>query len=183
MGRSLLTVTVALTCLLSAAAGTAAAGTRPVTAQLTGAAVWSGQDPYFVHTFAISGVVDGVGGGGTYSGTLQAGTYFTSFTCGPACAPVTGTIDFVTRQGSFTTTVQPGGLVVWESIGSGTHYQFALTLKFAGGTRSFSHASGAFSLPYVSSLPAPGSWWCTPNCSIEDTGTLTGTISHPASAG
>jgi hypothetical protein len=184
--RLVLTLTVALTWLVSAAAGTAAAATFPVNAQLSGTAVWSAQDALsFVHTFSISGTVDGLGGGGTYSGTLDAGTYSTSASCGPACADVTGTIDFVTRRGSFTATVQPAGLVVWFSIGSGTTYNFTLTLTFVGGTRSFSHATGELGLSYFSHLPSPGSGVCNPfpTCSISDGGTLTGTISRPAAAG
>jgi hypothetical protein len=71
-------------------------------------------------------------------------------------------------------------LVVLFAIGSGEHYQFSMPLTFNGGTRSPSHASGAFSLLYDSTLPSPGSGLCTPTCTVRDRGTLTGTISRPA---
>lgn len=73
-------------------------------------------------------------------------------------------------------------MVILFAIGSGEHYQFSLPLTFNGGTRSFSHASGAFSLLYDSTLPSPGSGQCNPTCTVRDRGTLTGTISRPASA-
>lgn len=174
MKRLLLTTaTVVLATLLASASG-AAASTQTVDATLAGAAEWSG-DPLHVETFTIHGDVSGTIEG-TYSGTLVAGTYFNSNTCGPVCAPITGTIDFSTRRGSFSTTVEPGGLVTLFSIGSGNHYSFALTLQIVSGTRYYSHASGELSLSYGSdqnfNLPE-----CQ-ICPIADGGHLTGTIAR-----
>jgi hypothetical protein len=160
--------------LLVAATG-ATAGGQNVSWRLGGTAEWSGPG-FLAETFSIHGSVDG----GTYSGTLHAGPYFTTPTCGPQCAPVTGTIDFATRQGTFTANVEPEGLVSVVSIGSGTTYSFALTLRVVSGTKSFAHAGGTLSLTYESHLPTN-----QPNCSvcpIEDGGTLTGNMERGPSA-
>jgi hypothetical protein len=179
MKRLLLTsVTLVLATLLASASG-ATAATQTVDATLAGAAEWTG-DPLQVETFSIHGTVSGTVEG-TYSGTLNAGTYFNSNTCGPTCAPITGTIDFVTRRGSFSTTVAPGGLLTLFAIGSGNHYSFALTLQIVDGTRYYKHASGELSLSYGSdqnfNLPE-----CQ-ICPIADGGHLTGTIVRGPSAG
>ena len=170
----LMSVTLVLATLLASATG-ATAGTQTVDATLSGAAEWSGGDVFHVETFSIHGDVSGTING-TYSGTLNAGPYFNSDTCGPECAPVTGTIEFVTQRGSFTTTVEPGGLLTLFAIGSGNHYSFALTLQIVDGTRYYKHASGELSLSYGSdqnfNLPE-----CQ-ICPIADGGHLTGTIAR-----
>jgi hypothetical protein len=172
---ALTTLTMLLAGLLAAGSGTTAAG-HPVNWTLAGAAEWSGSG-FLAEKFSIHGVINGVG---TYSGTLEAGPYFTTETCGPQCAPVTGTIDFVTRRGNLTATVAPEGLVTVVSIGSGTTYDFTLPLQILSGTRAYARASGSLSLSYSSHLPTnqPG---CSV-CPIEDAGTLTGMIARVRSA-
>jgi hypothetical protein len=160
--------------LLVAATG-ATAGGQNVRWTLGGTAEWSGST-FLAETFSIHGSVDG----GTYSGALHAGTYFTTPTCGPQCAPVTGTIDFATHQGTFTATVDPAGLVSVVSIGSGTTYSFTLTLRIVSGTKSFAHATGTLGLTYESHLPT-NQVECAV-CPIVDSGTLTGNVDRGPSS-
>jgi hypothetical protein len=157
--------------LVAAAPGATAPG-QALNWGLLGTAEWSGSG-FLAETFAIHGDVTGAG---TYSGKLNAGPYFTTDTCGPQCAPVSGALDFVTRQGNLSTIVEPDGLVTVLSIGSGTTYYFTLDLAIVGGTRAFSHASGTLSLSYASHQPT-GQPDCIV-CPIEDGGTLTGSITH-----
>jgi hypothetical protein len=150
----------------------ATAAPQNVDWRLTGTAEWSGSG-VLTETFAINGAIEGVG---TYSGTLNAGAYYTTDTCGPQCAPVTGTITFDTRRGSITTNVDPAGLVTVTTIGSGTTYGFSLTLVTVSGTRAYRHVTGTLDLSYASHLPTN-----QPDCSvcpIEDVGTVTGTLTH-----
>jgi hypothetical protein len=168
---ALSTLALLLATLVLAASG-ATAPTQTVDWKLAGTAVWSGPG-VLAETFAIHGAVQGVG---SYSGTLHAGTYFTTDTCGPQCAPVTGTIDFVTNRGTLTTTVDPQGLVTVTSIGSGTTYYFSLPLTIANGTRSYGHASGGLTLTYASHLPT-NQIGCNV-CPIEDSGTLAGQVAR-----
>ena len=173
----------ALVALLVIVAGATAAKSETVNWTLRGAAEWTpspvtGIDN--VQQFAVHGSIAGVG---TYSGTLTAGDYFTTNTCGPQCAPITGTIIFVTQRGSLTTTVDPGGVVSVTLIGSGTYYYFTLDLSVVDGTKSYSHASGHFSLQYSSDLRNDAYAPCDPSpCTVEDGGTLTGSTSHGAAS-
>ena len=139
---------------------------------MSGTAEWSSEP--LVETFKIHGVLSG-GAGGTYSGTLHAGPYSgPTGTCGPICAPVTGTIDFSTRAGSFSTSAT--GEVSEEDTASHESYGFRLTLDIVGGTRSFSHASGELALEYLSFRFQGAANGCFPLCPIMDSGTLTGTV-------
>jgi hypothetical protein len=167
----------ALVATLLVATSGATAPTQPIDWRLDGTAAWSGSG-FLAQAFAIHGVVKGLG---SYSGTLNAGTYFTTETCGPQCAPVTGTIEFVTHRGNLTMTVDPEGLVTVISIGSGTTYSFSLPLTITGGTRSYAHLSGSLTLSYSSTLPTN-----QPNCSIcpiVDGGELTGQVVRSPSTG
>jgi hypothetical protein len=152
-----------------------AAGGQPVHYTLSGTAEWSAEP--LVETFSIHGTLSGPAAhGGTYSGTLHAGVYSgPTPTCGPVCAPVTGTIDFVTPGGSFSTTVETGEVSV-ESTASHTSYGFRLTLGIVGGTRSYARASGELALEYLSFRFEGVSNGCQPLCPITDSGTLTGTV-------
>jgi hypothetical protein len=172
---ALTTFALVLAALLVAASGSTAPA-QTVDWKLAGTATWSGPG-VLAQSFAIHGTVQGLG---TYSGTLTAGTYFTSETCGPDCAPVSGTIQFVTHRGNLTTTVDPQGLVTVTTIGSGTTYGFSLPLRVTGGTKSYGHAGGTLTLDYASHLPTN-----QPDCSvcpIEDTGTLTGQLDRTPSS-
>jgi hypothetical protein len=171
---ALIALALVLAGLLVAATG-ATAGGQNVSWTLGGTAEWSGST-FLAETFAVHGSVDG----GTYSGTLHAGAYFTTATCGPQCAPVTGTIDFATHQGTFTANVEPAGLVSVVSIGSGTTYSFELTLSIVSGTKSFAHATGTLGLTYESHLPT-NQVECNV-CPIVDAGTLTGNVDRGPSS-
>jgi hypothetical protein len=171
---ALTTVALVLATLLVASTG-ATAPAQTVDWRLSGTATWSGPG-VLAQSFAIHGTVEGFG---TYSGTLTAGTYFTSSTCGPECAPVTGTILFSSHKGDLTTTVDPQGLVTVTTIGSGTTYGFSLPLRIVDGTKSYGHTGGTLTLDYASHLPTN-----QPDCSvcpIEDTGSLTGQLNRAPS--
>ena len=177
MKRLALSALTALAAAFVLATSGATAPAHTIDWKLSGTAVWSGSG-FLAQSFAIHGTVAGLG---SYSGTLNAGTYFTTETCGPQCAPVTGTIQFDTHRGSLTTTVDPQGLVTVTSIGSGTTYSFSLPLTITDGTKSFAHASGSLSLSYGSTLPTN-----QPDCSvcpIVDGGELTGQVLRSPSAG
>jgi hypothetical protein len=159
-------------CALTSFSSAVAAGGQPVHYTLSGTAEWSPEP--LVDTFSIHGVLSGRGGG-TYSGTLHAGPFTgPTATCGPVCAPVTGTIDFVTPGGSFSTSA--AGEVSEEDTASHESFGFRLGLEIVSGTRSFSHASGELALEYLSFRFQGGANGCFPLCPIMDSGTLTGTI-------
>jgi hypothetical protein len=170
MKRLALITLAALAVALPFATSGATATTQTVDWSLSGTSVWSGSG-FLADTFAIHGKVQGLG---SYSGTLDAGPYFTTETCGPSCAAVTGTIKFVTRRGTLSTQVDPEGLVTVISIGSGTTYSFTLPLVVTGGTKNFRRAVGSLSLSYGSTLPT-NQPECSV-CSIVDGGELTGQI-------
>jgi hypothetical protein len=170
MKRLALTTLVLVLATFLAASSGATAPTQTIDWKLTGTAAWSGP-VLSAQSFAIHGAVAGAG---SYSGTLDAGAYFTTNTCGPSCAPITGSIVFVTHQGTLSTRVDPAGLVTVTSIGSGTTYGFTLPLVITGGTKSYSRASGSLSLAYASTLPT-NQPECTV-CPIVDSGELTGQI-------
>jgi hypothetical protein len=170
MKRLALTTLTALAVALPFATSGATAPAQTVDWTLNGTAVWSGSG-FLAEAFAIHGKVQGLG---SYTGTLTAGPYFTTDTCGPSCASVTGTVIFATRRGTLSTRVDPDGLVTVISIGSGTTYSFTLPLVITGGTKSLRHASGSLSLSYGSTLPTN-----QPECNvcpIVDGGELTGQI-------
>jgi hypothetical protein len=181
MRRIAVIALAAFVALLVVVAGATAAKSQTVNWTLRGAAEWTPSTApgnYNVQTFEVHGSVEGVG---TYSGTLTAGDYFTTNTCGPQCALITGTITFVTQQGSLTTTVDPGGVVSVNVIGSGTYYYFTLDLSVVDGTKRYTHVSGHFSLQYSSDLQHDGYFPCDPSpCTVHDGGTLTGSISRGA---
>ena len=172
-----LLIAAAVLGMLLASGASAAPGQRLDTT-LTGSAEWS--SVFVAGTFTVHGTVAKPKSHGleTYSGTLHAGTYGPpTGTCGPVCAPVTGTIDFTGRQGSITATVT--GSVGEQDTASSTAYDFTLVLTVTGGTGRYASASGELQLHYMSQLlrDPPG---CTA-CPITDTGTLTGTVAraHP----
>jgi len=170
MKRLALATLAALAVALPFATSGATATAQTVDWKLNGTAVWSGSG-LLADGFAIHGKVQGLG---SYSGTLTAGPYFTTETCGPSCAAVAGTITFVTRRGTLSTSVDPDGLVTVISIGSGTTYSFTLPLVITGGTKTYKRATGSLSLSYGSTLPTN-----QPECSvcpIVDGGELTGQI-------
>ena len=129
---------------LLALASSAAAGTDRA-ATLTGTAEWTDLSTHVHGTFA------GKAGKGTYDGTLDGGTSFTSGDCGPVCEPVTGSITFSAKRGSFTGVVQPGSVVALVDIASNSWRNFTLTLDVVNGTRGYAHANGdVLTLSYTS---------------------------------
>jgi len=176
MRRTALVGVATFVALLVVALG-ASAKTRSVDWTLAGAADWTpntAPGTAQVHTFAVHGSITDVG---TYSGTLNAGDYFQTETCGPECAPVTGSLTFVTKQGSFTATLDSSSYLYVNVIGSGTYYTMVLDLTVSDGTKSYSHASGEFSLQYSSSLQNDGYQPCDPSpCTVHDAGELTGSF-------
>jgi hypothetical protein len=160
--------TVALAVLAAGAAGALGASARDKVGALTGTSQWT---PGYV----LSGTFDGGFGRGTYSGALAAGASFTSSTCGPVCAGLTGSMTFSTRTGSFTGTVQPGSVVSMEDIASHSFRDFRVQLKVVGGTGRYAHARGRLSLTY-SSVWTHDWEGGVPVDAIADAGTLVGTI-------
>jgi hypothetical protein len=168
--RIIVTVLVLGACLLGAISGASAAGGQRVDERLVGTSEWSGQ--FLAETFSIQGTL-AKGSGGSYSGTLHASPWSgPTPTCGPVCAPVTGTIEFVTRGGTFTASVDPGSFAVEIDSASHSDYEFVLDLTIVSGTGSYSHASGDLHLDYSSFKFNPPA--CP--CDVQDNGTLTGTI-------
>jgi hypothetical protein len=178
MKRFAVTALVAFAAALAVVAGATAGKGQEVNWRLQGAATWTPNTVpgiYNVRTFDVHGTVEGVG---TYSGTLTAGTYYSTNECGPQCAPITGTITFVTKRGTITTTVDEGVVSVIV-IGSGTYYSFTLTLSILDGTKRYKHTSGDLNLLYGSSLQNDGYFPCDPSpCTVQDGGDLTGIISR-----
>ena len=103
--RRLLVTTVALLALSTSAAAGAGRGVA-----LTGTAEWSDAWTHVHGTFA------GALGKGSYDGTLDGGAQFTTGDCGPVCEPVSGSITFTSKRGSFTGVVEPGSVVALEDI-------------------------------------------------------------------
>jgi hypothetical protein len=130
--RRLLVTAVAL---LALSASAASAASRNAT--LTGTAEWSDASTHVHGTFA------GTVGKGSYDGTLDGGAQFTSGDCGPVCEPVSGSIAFTTKRGSFTGVVQPGSVVALVDIASNSWRNFTLTLEVVDGTRKYARADGA----------------------------------------
>jgi hypothetical protein len=132
MLRRLLVTTVAL---LALSASAASAANR--SGALTGTAEWSDFSTHVHGTFA------GGFGKGSYDGTLDGGTPFTTGDCGPVCEPVTGSIAFTGKRGSFTGIVEPDGVVALVDIASNSWRNFTLTLEVTDGTHAYAHADGA----------------------------------------
>jgi hypothetical protein len=130
MRRLLVTAVALLTLSVSAAS----AANRSAT--LTGTAEWSDASTHVHGTFA------GTVGRGSYDGTLDGGAPFTSGDCGPVCEPVSGSITFTTRRGTFTGIVQPGSVVALVDIASNSWRNFTLTLEVVNGTRWYTRANG-----------------------------------------
>ena len=130
--RRLLVTTVAL---LALSASAASAANRSAT--LTGTAEWSDASTHVHGTFA------GRLGRGRYDGTLDGGAPFTSGDCGPVCEPVSGSITFTSKRGSFTGVVEPGSFVALVDIASNSWRNFTLTLEVADGTRAYARANDA----------------------------------------
>ena len=120
---------------LLALSGPASAANRSAT--LTGTAEWSDASTHVHGTFA------GTFGKGSYDGTLDGGAPFTTGDCGPVCEPVSGSITFTTKRGSFTGVVQPGSVVALVDIASNSWRNFTLTLEVVDGTRWYTRAEGA----------------------------------------
>jgi hypothetical protein len=185
--RRVLVAVLAFASLLALSPVVADAGpTKSVSYTLKGTAVW-GAD-FLPPSFAIHGdVYDGKARIGTYSGTLDAGTWgsYTPCTEGPACAPVTGTITFAVKGGSFTTEVQPGSRAIHFFTGA-SHETYGfdpLILSITGGTHAYARASGTLSLEYTTDRfqqEITPTGYCSPlsTCPIGDTGTLTGEIAR-----
>jgi hypothetical protein len=130
--RRLLVTAVAL---LALSASAASAADRSAT--LTGTAEWSDASTH------VHGTFSGTVGKGSYDGTLDGGAQFTSGDCGPVCEPVSGSIAFTTKRGSFTGVVQPGSVVALVDIASNSWRNFTLTLQVVDGTRKYARANGA----------------------------------------
>lgn len=170
-------ITVLVATATMAVVATAASAATSIDWTLTGTAVWSSiTTDDFVHQFDVSGTIEGVG---TYSGTLNAGTYVYPGPngCGPDCAPVTGTLTFITKKGTLETST--AGQVSIFPIPSTSSYEFTLTLTVTGGTRSYAHSSGTLTITYESSLQNEGYAPCDPSpCTVHDSGRVTGTLAH-----
>ena len=106
-------------------------------ASLAGTAEWSEASTHVHGTFA------GAFGKGSYDGTLDGGPQFTTGDCGPVCEPVSGSITFTTKRGSFTGVVEPGSVVALVDIASNSWRNFTLTLEVVDGTRAYARANGA----------------------------------------
>ena len=121
--------------LLALSGSAASAANRSAT--LTGTAEWSDASTHVHGTFA------GPLGRGSYDGTLDGGAQFTSGDCGPVCEPVSGSIAFTSRRGTFSGVVEPAGVVALIDIASNSWRNFTLTLDVVGGTRGYARANGA----------------------------------------
>ena len=165
--RRLLVTTVALLALSTSAAAGAGRG-----AALTGTAEWSDASTHVHGTFA------GTLGKGSYDGALDGGAQFTTGDCGPVCEPVSGSIIFTSKRGSFTGVVEPGSVVALEDIASNSWRNFTLTLDVVGASRGYKHANGAvLTLSYSSDWAHyfdfdTGQFVST----ITDSGALTGSL-------
>jgi len=123
--------------VLFALSGSAAAGAANHSGALTGVAEWSDLSTHVHGTFA------GGFGKGSYDGTLDGGTQFTTGDCGPVCEPVSGSIAFTGKQGSFTGIVEPDSVVALVDIASNSWRNFTVTLEVVDATRGYKHANGA----------------------------------------
>lgn len=130
--RRLLATTVALLALSTSAA--TGAGRSAV---LIGTAEWSDASTH------VHGTFSGTFGKGSYDGTLDGGAPFTTGDCGPVCEPVSGSITFTSKRGSFTGVVEPGSVVALVDIASNSWRNFTLTLEVTDASRAYTRAKGA----------------------------------------
>ena len=169
--KRLVVIGLALVAFSSSAAAGAGGG-----ATLTGTAEWSDFSTHIHGTFA------GKLGKGTYDGTLDGGTPFTSGDCGPVCEPVTGSITFTAKRGSFTGVVRPGSVVALVDIASNSWRNFTLTLDVVDGTGGYARATGGvLSLSYTSDWAHYFDYDTQQFIdTITDSGTLSATFAHIA---
>jgi hypothetical protein len=172
--KRLIVIAMAIAALPIGAVAVAAPATT-----LTGTSEWSGDtlsEPGTVT--AIHGTFDGPLGKGTYEGTLDGGSSFTSPDCAaPVCQPVTGAITFSGHRGSFTGIVQPGSVVAILDIHPRVQSRtFALTLRVTGGTRGYTKADGLLTLAYTSTLTRFFDDNFQLITTISDSGSLTGDL-------
>lgn len=157
--------------VLLALSGSAASGADR-SAALTGTAEWADASTH------VHGTFEGTVGKGSYDGTLDGGAQFTTGDCGPVCEPVSGSIAFTTKRGTFTGVVDPGSVVALEDIASNSWRNFTLTLHVVDGTRAYARANGdVLTLSYSSDWAHyfdfdTGQFVST----ITDSGTLTGNL-------
>ena len=126
---------VTIVALLALSGSASAAGER--SAALTGTAEWADASTHVHGTFA------GTFGKGSYDGTLDGGALFTTGDCGPVCEPVSGSITFTSKRGSFTGVVEPGSVVALVDIASNSWRNFTLTLEVTDASRGYAQADGA----------------------------------------
>jgi hypothetical protein len=172
MRRLAVLLGIVLIAFASSAVAVAATGTTT----LTGTSEWSGEtfeNPSIVNT--IHGTFAGGLGTGTYEGTLTGGA---SYSCDfPSfCQPVTGTITFSGKRGSFTGVVQPGSFVGVEEVDPRDQSRtFSLTLLVTDGTRGYAHLDGSLlTLSYHSERTRFVDENFNLITTITDNGTLTG---------
>jgi hypothetical protein len=165
--KRLVVIGLALATFLVSAVAVAAPDTT-----LTGTAEWS--------TFGtnVHGTFEGSLGRGTYAGTLVHGDFFTAPDCGPVCQPITGSIEFSGKRGTFTGVIQPGGVVALLDSSTVSFREFTLTLVVTDGTRGYAPANGS-----VLTLAYEARWdhFFDPDILefvnfFSDTGTLTGSL-------
>jgi hypothetical protein len=116
---------------------------------LTGTSDW-GAETSTGTTTMVHGTFGKHLGKGTYAGTLSGGASYTTYDCGPVCQPVTGTITFSTKHGTFTVAAQSGSFVRLEDTASHSWRYFTLSLVVVGGTGSYAKAHGMLALSYTS---------------------------------
>jgi hypothetical protein len=176
MRRLAVLLGIALIAFASPAVAVPATGT----ATLTGTEDWSGAPlSDLVTVTTIHGTFDGTLGKGTYEGTLSGGSAYFAPDCDfPSfCQPITGSITFSGRRGSFTGVVQPGSFVGVEDIHPRVQSRtYTLTLQVTDGTRSYSHADGLLTLSYFSLRTRFFDENFNLITTITDTGTLTGDL-------
>jgi hypothetical protein len=166
MWRLLVTIVALLALSASAASGADRSAT------LAGTAEWSEAATH------VHGTFSGAFGRGSYDGTLDGGAPFTTGDCGPVCEPVSGSITFTSKRGSFTGIVEPGSVVALVDIASNSWRNFTLTLDVIDASRAYKRANGAeLTLSYSSDWAHffdfdTGQFVST----ITDSGTLTGSL-------
>ena len=171
MRRLAVLLGVALLAFASSAVAVSATGTTT----LTGTSEWPGQFTDPVTVTVSHGTFAGALGKGTYEGTLTGGaTYACDFVSG--CQPVTGTITFSGKRGSFTGVVQPGSFVGVEEVNPRSQGRtFMLTLLVTDGTRGYAHLDGSLlTLTYHSERRVELTEDFQIVITITDSGTLTG---------
>ena len=173
MGRLAVLLGIVLIAFASSAVAVSATGTTT----LTGTSEWPGQFTDPVTVTLSHGTFAGALGKGTYEGTLTGGaTYACDFVSG--CQPVTGTITFSGKRGSFTGVVQPGSFVGIEDFHPRIQSRtYSLTLLVTDGTRGYAHADGSLlTLSYNSERRVDITEDFQIVVTISDSGVLTGAL-------